>query len=124
MCLKCGTTQKSGKLSCCARGGAWFKKCGDAGDTEFDHTWVEGMQACKGSRSAVLVELTPMSMLGNVGVVVHPLTTTWSPNAIGQQTNIKCRDGASCAGTMDYEDRVVISKVVIRICVLLIISVA
>ena len=46
-CTKCGTIKKSGKRSCCARGGAWFKNCGDAGDTKFDHTWVQGIQACK-----------------------------------------------------------------------------
>ena len=47
-CPKCGTSKKSGKRSCCARGGAWFKNCGDdAGDSDFDHTWSEGMQACK-----------------------------------------------------------------------------
>ena len=47
VCPKCGTTKKSGKLSCCARDGAWFKNCGDAGDKKFDHTWVEGIEACK-----------------------------------------------------------------------------
>ena len=49
-CLKCGIAKKSGKRSCCARGGAWFKNCGDADDTKFDHTWIEGIEACK-SRS-------------------------------------------------------------------------
>ena len=47
-CPKCGTTKASGKRSCCARGGAWFKNCGGAGDSQFDHTWAEGMQACNG----------------------------------------------------------------------------
>ena len=46
-CGKCARTKKSGKNSCCARGGAWFKNCGDAGDMKFDHTWAEGIQACK-----------------------------------------------------------------------------
>ena len=45
-CNKCGSL-KSGKSSCCARGGAWFKKCGNPGDSKFDHTWFEGIQACK-----------------------------------------------------------------------------
>ena len=49
ICFKCGT-KKSGKLSCCAPGGAWFKKCGDAGESNFDHTWAEGVQACKTPR--------------------------------------------------------------------------
>ena len=45
-CPKCGVVKRNGKLSCCARGGAWFKNCGDVGDTQFDHTWTEGMQSC------------------------------------------------------------------------------
>ena len=47
VCPKCSFSKKSGKLSCCARGGAWFQECGDAGDSKFGHTWFEGMQACK-----------------------------------------------------------------------------
>ena len=46
-CARCGTRKKSGQRSCCARGGAWFKKCGDLGDSKFDHTWYEGIWACK-----------------------------------------------------------------------------
>ena len=42
-CSKC-STNKNGKSSCCARGGSWFQKCGNAGD---DHTWAEGVEACK-----------------------------------------------------------------------------
>ena len=48
-CSKCGSMKKSGKLSCCARGGAWYGNCGDAWDSNVDHTWLEGMQACTGS---------------------------------------------------------------------------
>ena len=46
VCPKCGTSKKSGKLSCCIRGGSWYKNCGDPGDSSFDHTWFEGTQAC------------------------------------------------------------------------------
>ena len=48
VCRICGRSKNSGKSSCCARGGAWFKKCGDMDDTQFEHTWAEGVQACKG----------------------------------------------------------------------------
>ena len=51
-CPKCGLSKKSGKRSCCSRGGAWFNKCGDAGDSRFEHTWVEGIQACQSKSSA------------------------------------------------------------------------
>ena len=47
VCPKCGTVKKNGKLSCCAPGGAWFKKCGDG--QKFQHTWGDGIDACKGT---------------------------------------------------------------------------
>ena len=47
VCPKCGITKKSGKMSCCGRGGSWFGNCGSAGNTKLDHTWYEGLQACK-----------------------------------------------------------------------------
>ena len=47
VCPKCGTSKKSGKRSCCARGGAWFKNCGDEDDLKFEHTWFQGIQACE-----------------------------------------------------------------------------
>ena len=51
-CPKC-VTNRSGKLSCCARGGAWFKKCGDVGDSNVEHTWFDGTRACKGKLTIV-----------------------------------------------------------------------
>ena len=47
VCPRCGTTGKSGKTSCCGRGGSWFKSCGGDGNTKLQHTWYEGIQACK-----------------------------------------------------------------------------
>ena len=46
-CSKCGTFAKSGRVSCCAPGGAWFKNCGGAANKNVDHRWFEGVQACK-----------------------------------------------------------------------------
>ena len=45
-CSKCGMNKKSRTLSCCARGGSWFRKCGAPGDRTFEHTWYDGIQAC------------------------------------------------------------------------------
>ena len=50
VCPKCGMIAKSGKISCCGRGGSWFRHCGSSGNAKLDHTWYEGIQACK-SRS-------------------------------------------------------------------------
>ena len=47
VCLECGTIKKSGKLSCCGRGGSWFGNCGSAGNSKLGHTWHEGIWACK-----------------------------------------------------------------------------
>ena len=45
-CIKCGIN-KRGKRSCCGRGGAWFNNCGDTGDRNVDHTWSQGIEACR-----------------------------------------------------------------------------
>ena len=54
-CPKCGIVQKSGKRSCCSRGGAWFGACGTANNVEFAHTWHEGIQACNARQSQTVV---------------------------------------------------------------------
>ena len=46
-CPKCGADTTLGQSSCCFRGGTWFKKCGDVGDPNFDHSWFDGIQTCK-----------------------------------------------------------------------------
>ena len=55
VCLTCGTITKSGKLSCCARGGSWFGNCGANGNTKLQHTWYEGMQACEARQIKIAV---------------------------------------------------------------------
>ena len=44
VCPTCATIKKSGKMSCCALGGSWYGNCGSAA---LQHTWYEGVQACK-----------------------------------------------------------------------------
>lgn len=44
VCPKCGLNKKTGKLSCCTKGGAWYKNCGNGPDAE--HSWEEGIMAC------------------------------------------------------------------------------
>ena len=75
-CPKCGLSKKSGKRSCCSRGGAWFNKCGDAGDSRFEHTWVEGIQACQ-SKSSAGVRLTTCMHCGGY----------WSPTVLRSPTS-------------------------------------
>ena len=57
VCLRCGTIGKSGEMSCCGRGGSWFKNCGGGGNTKLRHTWHEGIQACKArSHSKTIID--------------------------------------------------------------------
>ena len=71
-CPKCGATT-DGKISCCFRGGTWFRKCGDFGDANFDHTWFEGIQACKASPR-------PRSFAGRQAMLTHQAATTKQSN--------------------------------------------
>ena len=61
-CARCAAVKRSSKYSCCVRGGSWFKSCGNNGD--FDHTWAEGLQACKNVASllSVKTESQPMQL--------------------------------------------------------------
>ena len=55
VCPKCGIA-KSGKSSCCGRGGSWHTSCGSAYNTRLQHTWYEGLHACKAwARSRIAV---------------------------------------------------------------------
>ena len=47
VCPNCGIITKSGEMSCCGHSGSWFENCGSAGNANVDHTWYEGIQACK-----------------------------------------------------------------------------
>ena len=51
ICSVCGIIKKSGKLSCCGRGGSWFEKCGSVGNGNLGHAWYEGIRACRTPQS-------------------------------------------------------------------------
>ena len=78
-CPMCGTIKKSKKLSCCARGGSWFKNCGDDGDLKFDHTWLEGLRACKDFVSLLSDEAQRQAMQRHETTKTQ-LKTTRDPN--------------------------------------------
>merc|ERR1711934_701701 len=59
ICPKCGTFKKSGRRSCCAPGGAWFKNCGGAHNKNVDHKWFEGVAACKRMTTTNTVSVCP-----------------------------------------------------------------
>ena len=109
VCLKCGITKNSGKHSCCVRGGAWFKYCGDAGDKQFEHTWAEGIWACEGFETSLQVQSPLQSMVRHVGITVYLRNagSTAQPRKSLQQQQMINADrlvGTSSFGTMDLDD--------------------
>ena len=119
-CPACGIMKKSGKHSCCARGGAWFKNCGDTDDSKFDYTWTQGIKACQGFTTSVTAK-TPL--LQGTRDSAYPLQTTRAGNGSHQQTaNIDYADSMSNVGRTDSEDRGGIAKNRLYFYVLLIFS--
>ena len=114
-CTKCVTTKKSGKLSCCARGGSWFKKCGDAGDTQFDHTWAEGIQACKVFATSTSAKWPLHAVFNREQVILHPLNATPQRNTARVETNIYPFADMFDAGTTDSEDPFILTVLCIYI---------
>merc|ERR1719454_1884539 len=51
-CPKCGMFKKSGRPSCCAPGGTWYKNCGAAGNKKVSYTWTDGATACKQGKTS------------------------------------------------------------------------
>ena len=113
-CSKCGTAKKSGERSCCARGGTWFKNCGDAGNAKFDHTWAEGIRACKGSSTLVSMKSPLQVMLRHVGGFVDRGSTAQALNITQNQATIAHTDKIL---NVNSKVCVGIAKVVVCICV-------
>lgn len=120
-CSKCGITKKSGINSCCARGGAWFKKCGDDGDVDFDHTWEDGIQACRDDVTSISVKPSLRLMLRHGGVLVHSLYTR-SQNGTRLRKRISDAVGTSVTGTMDATACTRLTKMTMCFCALSFIS--
>ena len=117
-CSKCGTLKKSGKLSCCARGGDWFKNCGDISDLNFGHTWVEGIQACTRFVKLSSVESSELLMMNYDRSKAQSLTVVQSPNTTHHQTNVYPIVNSDTVN--DFKDRVERTKIITCVCLLLI----
>ena len=122
-CRKCAAN-KAGKFTCCARGGAWFKKCGDVGETKFDHTWIEGVQACTGFVTPVSVTLPLKAVPRRVGIFVFPRNVHQPRNNTSTQQQKKAfrTDGDSNAGIKHFEHFVGATKVVTFVYILFLVS--
>ena len=110
-CRKCSSLKKSGKLSCCARGGAWFQRCGAAADSSSEHTWVEGIQACNSFRS-YSIEEPAQAMLLLERVIAEPATKTSQQNLVKQHAKIHLISDAFNASITDLKVIVELAKIV------------
>ena len=98
-CAKCGTIKKSGKRSCCARGGAWFKNCGTDDDTKFDHTWIEGINSCIAFGSSDLLTTTKKVVPLHARFFAHPMNTSQMRSSNQEDTNVHHASSMSNDGT-------------------------
>ena len=89
VCPDCGIVKKSGKISCCGRGGSWFGNCGNAENTEFGHTWYEGIESCTAREFwiAVSEQLHAFQAKGNVSSDNNSVDMH-SKTAVGNMDNL------------------------------------
>ena len=109
VCPKCAA-KKSGQISCCARGGAWFKNCGGVNDANFDHTWEEGIKACKVFASLLSGKAQPVVALHHEHNQTHLRVTRADPATAG----------VSVAATADCERSFALSKFIFFVNTLLV----
>ena len=81
-CSECGTIKKSGKLSCCGRGGSWFGICRSDGNTNLGHTWYEGIQACKAQQFQSAVVQQPHAYQAKRNVSVDDASIVMKPKGV------------------------------------------
>ena len=120
MCVKCGTFKTTGQRSCCARGGAWFKKCGDAGNMTSAHTWTEGIQICEGLSRSSPSKSSSQIMRGHVESVNSTISITTTRADAHHTMRIRYRDGViPNMGSTDPGNCAVALVKVVVVCVLL-----
>ena len=88
-CPTCGTITKSGRMSCCGRGGSWFGDCGSAGNANVGHTWSEGIRACKVRQFQTVVRQQlrdPRPTMHGWRTTSHGIQTAALPNAYDTDT--------------------------------------
>jgi len=79
-CPTCGKIGRSGRSSCCGRGGSWYGNCGSSGNAETHHTWYEGLQICK-THSAIGQQLVVVAQQESTDASPAKTSTTiWVPN--------------------------------------------
>ena len=93
------------QLSCCAPDGAWFMKCGSARNAYADHTWTEGVLACRDFAGWLL---EAQARLYREKAQAHP-------NATRQRNDTLQHIGRSGDGYTDCEDCHSLAKIILSI---------
>ena len=93
--------------------------CGASGDTQFDHTWIEGIRACEGFTTELSVSSAPQVILRHVEVVGYPPNTAKTRNDTQRQENISRAGIMSYAGITDSDNCAELAKSTLYICALL-----
>ena len=94
--------KNSKKTSCCVRGGDWFKQCGDVGDSNFDHTWTEGVQACK-LLTRLFLDRAQKQVMRHHETTQAQLNTTRDRNGLQEQVIVDSFSvGVSVDGSKEY----------------------
>ena len=81
VCPRCAMVKRSGKLSCCARSGSWYKNCARTSDSAFEHTWNEGLAACRHA------EMSPVAAIRVKQALVKEGSTSQRIDVVQNQTN-------------------------------------
>ena len=117
-CPKCGINRKSGKRSCCVRGGAWFRKCGDPGDTKFAHTWLEGINVCD-NLGALFSNKARSIQRNQIAQTDLGVAHAHAHDGSQQKSADSPAADASHVGTANFEDCAVLSKIALLVSVLI-----
>ena len=117
-CRKCGIIKKSGKRSCCARGGDWFNNCGDDGERSFGHTWAAGIQACKGFPSSSSVDSSLQVNIHRGGNFALLRNHSDIRNARQHRASMRDPLSASIAGSANLNNCARLARNTVCVCVL------
>ena len=116
-CSECGFLKYTGVRSCCANGGAWFDKCGNPGNSNFEHTWFDGIQACAGRVRSFSRDANLQSMSRQDIAITQLKDTLSKQNVISQATINNKSDihNSDCAVYNRFTSIVILTNIFINV---------
>ena len=86
VCPKCAML--NALLSCCAPNATWYENCGTAGDSDFEHTWDEGLEACRNAERLPLAKTEVIRMLINQAPLFQQIIVVQNTSVHSSVANI------------------------------------